>query len=290
MKPSPIICGLPAEISAEGRTLRSCQAWLKSSRMACWLTHPNVSGSWQLLREFSVSGTPCTGGVCPTHHWTNSWCFWSWHRRSFPTILLRYLLGFVHITQDVLTGLPLAICTGWNFLRLKCIHNPWRASWDGVLFLNLNWLSINEVYISRIEPDVGSLTYDQSRRCIFTHRALEIAGNPVLDPVVHQMVLVSSPNLPYPPVSTSTVETSISQQTCLSRTPEASLTKEASPQLAKRSLKANGRLANLELTSLVKRPQYDACVVCGRGWQATAKKSSKLIMSRNKVYVGSSAW
>ena len=34
--------------------------------------------------------------------------------------------------------------------------------------------------------------------------------------------------------------------------PVASFTKEVNPQLAKRPLKTNGRLANLELTSLVK--------------------------------------
>ena len=34
--------------------------------------------------------------------------------------------------------------------------------------------------------------------------------------------------------------------------PVASFTKEVNPRLAKRPLKTNGRLANLELTSLVK--------------------------------------
>ena len=40
--------------------------------------------------------------------------------------------------------------------------------------------------------------------------------------------------------------------------PVASFTKEVNPQLAKRPLKANGHLANLELTSLVKEATGDS--------------------------------
>ena len=61
--------------------------------------------------------------------------------------------------------------------------------------------------------------------------------------------------------------------------PVASFTKEANPRLAKRPLKTNGRLANRELTSLVKEATVrspinnELALVQVLGWRRTGDKS-----------------